>query len=939
MSDGSVILGVDLNAQKVKQKLKALGDDFKKLGNKADDSLEDAWDEIEKDTEKGTRSVKKRLNSLSNSFSSVSKKLGTLGKGFVTAVAAIGTGLVTAGAYAINLASDLQEVQNVVDVTFGAGAEKINSFAREAAAAYGLSELSAKQYSSTMGAMLKSMGLAEDEVLDMSQALTGLAGDMASFYNISSDEAFEKLRSGISGETEPLKQLGINMSVANLEAYALSQGITKSYNAMSEAEKVALRYNYIMSATADAQGDFARTSDSLANQLRILKMQGESLAATVGTALLPMAQSAVEAVGGFVQRLNEAFDTGGTQALVKELGSVLSDALTMIAESAPAVVDVAVSLIDSFAQGLIDNSDAVVAAAGDILISLASGIISLLPTLLDVAVTLIGSLGEYIIDSLPLLIEAAPEIIRSLTDGIISSLSDLSESASEMVSSFVEYVLTNLPEIFEAGVEIVFELIRGVGSAYYALGEVGASIITGLGEGISSSLDKIGEKAQEIVNEITSTISSLPATMFEYGKNTIKGFIDGLKQKWESSKPSVQNIVSGVKKLFSGGFEIHSPSKWAKRVGAYVMQGLGLGFAEKTAYAETMASTSIKSVKDTMTEEIEALNKEIESLQKKTVKTQKELDEEALENKRDALKALEKEYDSALSEIEKSQERMIEKLSDYGEMFVIDDKTGKLDLGTIDDNVRALKEYDRILEELSNKSVGDDFLAEFVGLDIDEALQLGRQLLKSEEVLTKYVESWNEQQKLAQEIAQKYYKDELDALENDFSDKLDTALGKIPEQTKDIGKDSIDGWVEGLEAREGTLYAAVRRIANSMLAAMRSELDINSPSEKTKKLVGEESAAGVEVGFVERMKIANARMQEAVSAEHLRLTTIDMVQAKGQISASAGETRTYYNNSTVERTPVIEFKGSLAGLAKALLPHIRVEEKRIGSVAMQGVTE
>ncbi len=938
MSDGSVILGVDLNAQKVKQKLKALGDDFKKLGNKADDSLEDAWDEIEKDTEKGTRSVKKHLNSLSNSFSSVSKKLGTLGKGFVTAVAAIGTGLVTAGAYAINLASDLQEVQNVVDVTFGAGAEKINSFAREAAAAYGLSELSAKQYSSTMGAMLKSMGLAEDEVLDMSQALTGLAGDMASFYNISSDEAFEKLRSGISGETEPLKQLGINMSVANLEAYALSQGITKSYNAMSEAEKVALRYNYIMSATADAQGDFARTSDSLANQLRILKMQGESLAATVGTALLPMAQSAVEAVGGFVQRLNEAFDTGGTQALVKELGSVLSDALTMIAESAPAVVDVAVSLIDSFAQGLIDNSDAVVTAAGDILISLASGIISLLPTLLDVAVTLIGSLGEYIIDSLPLLIEAAPEIIRFLTDGIISSLSDLSESASEMVSSFVEYVLTNLPEIFEAGVEIVFELIRGVGSAYYALGEVGASIITGLGEGISSSLDKVGEKAQEIVNTITETLASLKEKAAEYGRNVIQGLVNGITEKWESLKTSASNVVNKVKSVFTVGFDTHSPSKWAQKIGVYIIQGLGNGLKD-SRYAVESAKEAVKTVGDSITSEIEKLNADIEALQEKTVKTQKELDEEALENKRDALKALEKEYDSALSEIEKSQERMIEKLSDYGEMFGIDDKTGKLDLGTIDDNVRALKEYDRILEELSNKSVGDDFLAEFVGLDIDEALQLGKQLLKSEEVLTKYVESWNEQQKLAQEIAQKYYKDELDALENDFSDKLDTALGKIPEQTKDIGKDSIDGWVEGLEAREGTLYAAVRRIANSMLAAMRSELDINSPSEKTKKLVGEESAAGVEVGFVERMKIANARMQEAVSAEHLRLTTIDMVQARGQISASAGETRTYYNNSTVERTPVIEFKGSLAGLAKALLPHIRVEEKRIGQTAVQGVTE
>lgn len=118
-------------------------------------------------------------------------------------------------------------MQNVVDVTFGQGASKINAWAKTTASAFGISELSAKQYSGTMGAMLKSMGLTTDASLNMSQKITELAGDLASFYNLDVDDAFTKIRSGISGETEPLKQLGINMSVANLEAYAMSKGITK----------------------------------------------------------------------------------------------------------------------------------------------------------------------------------------------------------------------------------------------------------------------------------------------------------------------------------------------------------------------------------------------------------------------------------------------------------------------------------------------------------------------------------------------------------------------------------------------------------------------------------------------------------------------------------------------------------------------------------------
>lgn len=187
----------------------------------------------------------------------------------------------------VELASSLTEVKNVVDTTFGSGAQEIYKWADAAAESYGMSSLAAQQYSGTLGAMLKSMGLADDAVKKMSMDMVGLAGDMASFYNIDVEKAFEKIRSGISGETEPLKQLGINMSVANLEAYALSQGIKTAYKEMTEAEKATLRYNYLMAQTADAQGDFARTSDSFANQQRILELQTQNLAAAFGEKLLP----------------------------------------------------------------------------------------------------------------------------------------------------------------------------------------------------------------------------------------------------------------------------------------------------------------------------------------------------------------------------------------------------------------------------------------------------------------------------------------------------------------------------------------------------------------------------------------------------------------------------------------------------------------------------
>lgn len=208
----------------------------------------------------------------------------------------------------IDYASDLAEVQNVVNVTFGSATEAINSWSKECLAAYGMNEVSAKRYAGTIGAMLKSSGLAGDAIVDMSKDMVGLAGDMASFYNLDLETAFEKIRSGISGETEPLKQLGINMSVANLEAYALSQGITTAYNEMSQAEQVMLRYNYLMSTTADAQGDFARTQDSYANQTRLLSESWLEFTGIMAEQLLPVLTTIVSWLNNIVAFLTENAD-------------------------------------------------------------------------------------------------------------------------------------------------------------------------------------------------------------------------------------------------------------------------------------------------------------------------------------------------------------------------------------------------------------------------------------------------------------------------------------------------------------------------------------------------------------------------------------------------------------------------------------------------------
>lgn len=247
---------------------------------------------------------------------------------------------------AIDYASDLAEVQNVVDVTFGNATQQINEWSQAALKVYGINEVTAKQYTGTMGAMLKSSGLAGNAVVDMSMNLTALAADMASFYNLDTDVAFEKIRSGISGETEPLKQLGINMSVVNLEAYAMTQGITESYSEMSQAEQTALRYSYLLQATADAQGDFARTSSSYANQIRLLGENWTEFTGMVASQVIPVLTLLVEELNSGISWLSANWSVLqpvllGIIALVTTYTSVLaahavmqgiSNAIELVAE-------------------------------------------------------------------------------------------------------------------------------------------------------------------------------------------------------------------------------------------------------------------------------------------------------------------------------------------------------------------------------------------------------------------------------------------------------------------------------------------------------------------------------------------------------------------------------------------------------------------------------
>ena len=310
-------------------------------------------------TELDKTGLRTGIKSVSGELGGLKNVLGKVGTAVAAAFAV--EKVIQFGKTCVELGSDLAEVQNVVDVAFGSMSDKMEQFADTAITSYGMSKLAAKKTGSNFMAMAKGMGVAEEVASDMAIGLTGLSGDVASFFNIDQEEAATKLKSVFTGETESLKEIGVVMTQANLQAYALAHGMDSNLTAMSQAQLVALRYAYVMDTLALAQGDFVRTQDSWANQTRILSMQWQEFMSIIGqaltTVLLPLVKVLNTVVAALIRMAN-AFNAaiqaifGGSRKELSEGTAAtdgLADATIGLGGSAADAADAQDGLADSTA--------------------------------------------------------------------------------------------------------------------------------------------------------------------------------------------------------------------------------------------------------------------------------------------------------------------------------------------------------------------------------------------------------------------------------------------------------------------------------------------------------------------------------------------------------------------------------------------------------------
>ena len=478
---------------------------------------------IELDLGVNSSNFKKQMSGISNTAKSQTSALTSMFKkvGIAAAAAFSVKAVVGFSKECVQLGSDLAEVQNVVDSTFGSMSASVNQWAKDAMTSYGLSEKVAKEYVGQLGAMSKAFGNSNEEAYNQATALAALTGDVASFYNLSTDEAFTKLKAVYTGETEALKSLGVVMTQAALDEFAMAQGYGKTTKEMSEQEKVALRLAFVQDRLATASGDFARTSDGWANQSRVLALRLDAIKASIGQGLIAALRPALVWLNKLMAYLQAAADA-------------FSNFMTSIFGSAGNASSGASSLGDALATGseeLASNMDSAAGTAKKIKKSLAGfDQINILSSGSDDAADAgTGSVGAGS-TSLP-------------TDAIESELNS-GASAAAKITGFPEEIKTKLIDIAN---------ITGLSGLWddflLSVDNVKSGVLT-LFSIFKDSLANVAPNFEALKSSFTNTFTTIFQTVTGIMGDMWVSISGGFKSFIEENRGEIETALSNYMALF-----------------------------------------------------------------------------------------------------------------------------------------------------------------------------------------------------------------------------------------------------------------------------------------------------------------------------------------------------------------------------------------------------
>lgn len=490
------------------------------------------------ETEQSFKSLKKEANGFGSVFAQqisvagekvkeFGGKVTNVGKGMSATVTAPLVGFFTVAASG---ASDLEENLNKVDVAFGSDAKAVKDWSETATTQFGLSRNAALEAASLFGDMGTAMGLTTGDAAEMSMNLAGLAGDLSSFKNIDIETAMNALKGVFTGETESLKGLGVIMNQTNLKEFAADMGLV--YDEMSQAELVNLRYNYVLEATKNAQGDYARTSDGTANSIRTLQATLSNLTAELGSALLPIITPIIQKVTEWAKRFTGLDE--GTRKTIVTIGLVVAAIGPLLV-----VIGNLVSIIGTIMTMAPAISAAFAALSGPIGLAVAAiaGLIAIGVALgqhWDEVVEWTKNLGrsiskafDDILKSIKTAVNNAWTAVRTAFQNIVNAITNAVNNARNTVSNVFNAIKNTISNVLNAALGVVQSVVNRIKSAFNFSLSI-PSIATGALDVAKGAVDWVVSAIKGAFN-FSLSLPSVATGVFSSVTSTVQGIVDKVK--------------------------------------------------------------------------------------------------------------------------------------------------------------------------------------------------------------------------------------------------------------------------------------------------------------------------------------------------------------------------------------------------------------------------
>ena len=848
--------------------------------------------------------------------------------------------------------------------TYGMATTEAGSLANKFLITQNLGKTTFGELSNSIGMVAptaKAAGVSIDELLSSAAALTA--------NGIATSEAMTGMKATLSNIIKPTaeaqkaaKELGIDFSVAALqskgwigfleeikektggdtEVMGRLFGSTEALNTMLTltADNGMALVNETMSEmatnTTALDNAFGKMDNTLGSTMGKINTNLQNLGISVYQSLKEPLNETANTALTMVQGLQSAFDEGGLSGLVSALGYVVAEAIAGIAEYAPQMVEAAVSLIQSLAKGLLLKAHDIAKSAAEIVKSLVKGIVDLFPTILETGGEMVISLAQGLVATIPELIDGAMQMFSDFLDFLIENLPAIIMTGAEMLGALARGIIRNIPKLVAQLPKIITAIAEGIMALMSGLLDIGFRMVQGIWEGISNSAKWLLGKVKEWCGNILAGIKAFfgihsPSRVMntEVGKMLVLGVANGISENSKKTKAAIvelSKIMLSTAKKRNENYE---------EIGEDMVEMLTQGIEKKKNDAisamESLVDKEFAAYKN-QSGKLTGAYKEAADLLTKTYK-------EALENGydeaetviRERMEAISKVYQSQYEEIKKQQEDLEKTLSGgFGDLFTIEE--GFVKLEDLDDSLRQIQSYNDALTELKEEyGATDDFLAEITGLGAEEGLAVAKRLLRmSKNSFGAYQEKWLEKQRLARQVASAFYADQLNTLDENFNKELNGALSDIPDQLETIGKQSMKGWINGMNEELPNLEEAAREISRGVVAAIQDEMDIHSPSHVMETDVGEPSALGVGVGFEKAYPKVMEDMRQAVAAETARMShKLETATSGGNGGMPIREINNY--TKVIEKAVLAEPTGDFGELIRLLRLKIREEDKRVGA--------